>query len=422
MSNKGYNDRAGGNGMVRELLTGNMAAAWGVRLANVDYVPAFPITPQTEIIETLSQWFAEGAMRGKFVTMDSEHSMVTAAGAASATGTRVFTATSSQGLLYALEVLYTVAGWRVPLVMVNVSRALSSPITLEPDHNDILSARDCGFLQIHAETCQEVLDSILMAYKIAEDHRVLLPILINMDGYYLSFTREPVEIPSKEKVEEFLAPYKPRHAFFRASNPMAQGVAVLGGSIYSYFKYQMHMASLNALEVHEEVAKEFDHLFGRKYGAIEQYRMDDAEYVLVMSNAFATKGKAAVDRFRKMGYKTGLLRLRLVRPFPAKEIINALKERKGVAVFDQNISVGSGGVFYTEIAAALCAETKRPVILSFIGGLGGKDISVVEFQKILEDTVSAADSGITPGIQLLYTEAEWKQMSHLLEIAGKSPE
>ena len=183
----------------------------------------------------------------------------------------------------------------------------------------------------------------------------------------------------------------------------------------------MHMASLNALEVHEEVAKEFDHLFGRKYGVIEQYRMDDAEYILVMSNSFATKGKAAVDRFRKMGYKTGLLRLRLVRPFPAKEIIGALKDRKGVAVIDQNISLGAGGVFYTEIAAALCTATKRPAILSFIGGLGGKDISVVEFQKILEDTVSAADSGITPGTQLLYTEGEWKQMSHLLGMAGKFP-
>ena len=405
--------------MVRELLTGNMAAAWGVRLANVDYVPAFPITPQTEIIETLSQWFAEGAMRGKFVTMDSEHSMVTAAGAASATGTRVFTATSSQGLLYALEVLYTVAGWRVPLVMVNVSRALSSPITLEPDHNDILSARDCGFLQIHAETCQEVLDSILMAYKIAEDHRVLLPILINMDGYYLSFTREPVEIPSKEKVEEFLAPYKPRHAFFQASNPMAQGVAVLGGSIYSYFKYQMHMASLNALEVHEEVAKEFDHLFGRKYGAIEQYRMDDAEYVLVMSNAFATKGKAAVNNFREKGYNVGLLRIRLVRPFPKKEIIDALKNRKGVAVIDQNISIGSGGVFHTEIAATLCNEIDRPPILSFIGGLGGKDITPVEFQKILDDTIVSSNSGTSQGPLLLYTNNEWEKMKHLLEIAGK---
>lgn len=408
--------------MQKELLTGNTAAAWGVRLADVDYVPAFPITPQTEIIETLSQWFDEGAMQGKFVTMDSEHSMVTAAGAASATGARVFTATSSQGLLYTFEVLYTVAGWRVPLVMVNVSRALSSPITLEPDHNDILSTRDSGFIQIHGETCQEVLDSILMAYRIAEDRRVLLPVLINMDGYYLSFTREPVEIPSKDKVKAFLPPYRPEHAFFNASHPMAQGVAVLGGAIYSYFKYQMHLALLNALEVHEEVSEEFDRLFGRRYRTVENYRMDDAEYVLVMSNAFATKGKAAVDRFRESGYKAGLLRIRVARPFPKKEIIEALKDRKGVAVIDQNISLGSGGIFYNEIAASLYNEPKRPVILSFIGGLGGKDISAAEFQKILGDTIRASGSGVVPETQLLYTEGEWEQMRHLLEIAGKSIE
>lgn len=405
--------------MPRELLTGNVAAAWGVRLAGVDYVPAFPITPQTEIIETLSQWFSEGFMRGKFVTMDSEHSMVTAAGAASATGARVFTATSSQGLLYAFEVLYTVAGWRVPLVMVNVSRALSSPITLEPDHNDILSARDCGFIQIHAETCQEVLDSILIAYRIAEDKRVMLPVLINMDGYYLSFTREPVEIPAKEKVAEFLPSYRPKHAFFQASNPMAQGVAVLGGHIYSYFKYQMHMASLNALDVHEEVAEEFYHLFGRRYGAIDTYRMDDADYAIVMSNAFATKGKAAVDHFRSRGHKVGLLRLRLIRPFPAEEVIDVLKDVSGIAVIDQNISVGSGGIFYSEIAASLYNEVKRPVILSFIGGLGGKDISMTEFQKILDDTIMASNGGDIPKTQLLYTEGEWEQMKQLLEIAGK---
>lgn len=403
-----------------ELLTGNVAAAWGVRLADVDYVPAFPITPQTEIIETLSQWFDEGLMTGKFVTMDSEHSMVTAAGAASATGVRVFTATSSQGLLYAFEVLYTVAGWRVPLVMVNVSRALSSPITLEPDHNDILSARDCGFLQIHTETCQEVLDSILMAYRIAEDKRVSLPVLVNMDGYYLSFTREPVEIPDKEKVIEFLPPYIPSHAFFNASHPMAQGTAVLGGAVYSYFKYQMQMASLNALKVHTEVAEDFYNIFGRRYGAIEKYKMDDAEYVFVMSNAFATKGKAAVDRFRNKGHKAGLLRLRLVRPLPAEEITEALRGRRGVAVIDQNISIGSGGIFFTEIGAILCNEKKRPVILSFIGGLGGKDISMAEFQKVLDETIAASNSGVVPPAQLLYTDNDWEQMKHLLEVAGKS--
>lgn len=164
--------------------------------------------------------------------------MITAAGAASATGVRTFTATSShRGLLYGFEMLYTIAGWRVPLVMINVSRALVSPITLEPDHNDILAARDTGFLQIHCETCQEVLDLVLIAYRLVEDERILLPVLVNVDGFYLSFTREPVEIPDCEQARKFLPPHtQPKHAFFKASQPMAQGVAVIGGSLYSYFK------------------------------------------------------------------------------------------------------------------------------------------------------------------------------------------
>ena len=178
-----------------KLLTGNAAAAWGARLADVDYIPAFPITPQTEIIELLAQWAAEGTIPARFVTLDSEHSMLTAAGAAAAAGARVFTATSSQGLLYGFEMLYTIAGWRVPLVLVNVSRGLSSPITLEADHNDILAARDSGFVQIHTETCQEVVDTILMAYRLAEDQGVMLPVLVNLDGFTLSFTREPVVLP-----------------------------------------------------------------------------------------------------------------------------------------------------------------------------------------------------------------------------------
>src|SRR3972149_3978690 len=178
--------------MAREIRPGTRAASWGARLAEVDYVPAFPITPQTEIIETLVRWIQTREMSARIVTMDSEHSMLTAAGTAAATGVRVFTATSSQGLVYGFEMLYVIPGLRVPLVLVNVSRALSHPITLEPDHNDVLSARDTGFLQIHAESCQEVLDSILMAYRLAENPRFLLPALINMDGYSLSFTREPV--------------------------------------------------------------------------------------------------------------------------------------------------------------------------------------------------------------------------------------
>ena len=311
----------------RTLLTGNAAAAWGARLADVDYIPAFPITPQTEIIELLAQWSAESIIPGRFVTMDSEHSMLTAAGAAAAAGARVFTATSSQGLLYGFEMLYTIAGWRVPLVLVNVSRGLASPITLEADHNDILSARDSGFLQIHTETCQEVLDTVLMAYRLAEDQRVMLPVLVNLDGFTLSFTREPVTIPHSDAVAAFLPPYRPQHAFIRGERPMAQGTAVLGGAVYSYFRYQQHLAQENALTVYQDIAADFATRFGRHYGLVEPFQLDDADYVLVMSNAFATKGKAAVQRLRARGIRAGLLRLRVLRPFPAQTIAAALDGR-----------------------------------------------------------------------------------------------
>ena len=406
-------------GKIKEMLTGNAAAAWGVRLAEIDYIPAYPITPQTEIIETLAKWISDGAINTKMVTMDSEHSMITAVGAASATGVRAFTATSSQGLLYGFEMLYTVAGWRVPLVMVNVSRGLSAPITLEPDHNDILSARDSGFLQIHCETCQEVLDSILIAYRLAEDERVLLPVLVNMDGFHLSFTREPVEIPDIEDVRRFLPTYNPKHAFFKASQPMAQGIAVLGGPIYSYFKYQMHLASQKGLEVYKEISKEFENIFCRKYDTLEGYMTDDAEYILIMTNSFSTLGKAAVKRARERGIKIGLLKLRLLRPFPDFDIKDAIKESKVVAVLDQNIGIGKGGILYSEIASAIYNEQKRPMLLSFIGGLGGKNISESEFDFIFESMIKAYETGKAPAPQLLYTEAEWKEMERLKKMAGK---
>ena len=407
--------------MVKEMLTGNYAAAWGARLADVDYVPAFPITPQSEIIEVLSTWINGGNMDAIFTNMDSEHSMITAAGTASAAGTRVFSATSSQGLLYGFEMLYNIAGWRVPLVLINVSRAVSAPITLEPDHNDVLSARDTGIIQIHAETCQEILDTILMAYKISENEKVLLPVMINMDGFYLSFTREPVLIPDKSEVKGFLPEYKPKHAFFKASEPMAQGVAVLGGSAYSYFKYQQHLASLNALEVYNEVASEFEGVFGRSYSAIEAFMMEDAEYVLIMSNSFTVKGKAAVKGFRENGIKAGLLRLRLIRPFPDAELRRLLSNIKAAAVIDQNISPGSGGILFKDVSAALYHDAHRPeVLLSFIGGLGGKDISQVEFKHIIDMMKKSLDTGVIPGTEILYTENDMQQMNKLLKIAGKT--
>jgi pyruvate ferredoxin oxidoreductase alpha subunit len=300
--------------MTRTMLTGNGSAAWGARLARVDYVPAFPITPQTEIIETISSWIDEGEMDSRMVTLESEHSMITAAGAAAATGVRVFSATSSQGLLYGMEMLYTVAGWRVPFVLINVSRGLSAPITLEPDHNDVLAARDSGFLQIHCSSCQEVVDSTLIAYRLSEDPRVRLPIIVNLDGFYLSFTREPVELPDVDSVDRFLPAFDAGNIRFRASRPISQAVAVLGGGPYSYFRYETHLAAMNALAVYDEVAEEFARAFGRSHPAVETYRAEDAEFMFVMMGSFATKAKEAVDRLRDAGWAIGLLRPRLLRP------------------------------------------------------------------------------------------------------------
>ena len=367
------------------MFTGNKAAAWGARMARVEYVPAFPITPQTEIVETLAQWFADGSMQGKYTNMDSEHSMFMAAGAAAATGVRVFTASSSQGILHGMESLYTITGWRVPLVMVNVSRALATPITLEPDHNDVMSTRDCGLIQLHAETCQEVFDFILMAYRIAEDPHVCLPVLVNMDGFYLSFTREPVLIPDQETITKYLPRFKPVQPVFQASQPMARASVVFGGATYSYFKMQHNLAAYHAEKVFNDLALEFSELFGRMYEPAEKFHMEDADFVFVMSNSFATKGKAAVLKLRRQGIKAGLLKIRLFRPFPAKFIAEALCGHEGVAVIDQNLSPGMGGITYPEIVASLYPYANRPKkILSVIGGLGGKDITESDFMAIIE--------------------------------------
>ena len=404
--------------MTRTLLTGNAAAAWGARLSGVDYVPAFPITPQTEIIETLANWIDSGEMRGRLVTLESEHSMVTAAGSAAATGVRVFSATSSQGLLYAMEMLYTVSGWRAPFVLTNVSRGLSSPITLEPDHNDILAARDSGFLQIHCASCQEVLDSTLIAYRLAEDERVRLPVIVNLDGFYLSFTREPVEIPDADAAREFVGSFDAENIRFRASAPESHAVAVLGGGPYSYFRYETHLAAINGLAVYDEIADEFHQHFGRRHDAVEAYRANDADYLFVMMGSFASKAREAVDRLREAGWAIGLARPRLLRPLPAALLQQLLADRKGVAVIDQNISMGMGGVLHSELASVLYGRNNAPPVLaSFIGGLGGRDIGTEEFFEIAQVLRQAVESGQTPPPRLLFTETELREVRKLQAIA-----
>jgi len=404
--------------MTRQLITGNGAAAWGARLAQMDYVPAFPITPQTEIIETLGAWMDRGEMPGRLVTFESEHSMITAAGSAAATGVRVFTATSSQGLLYAMEMIYTVAGWRAPFVLVNVSRGLATPLTLEPDHNDVLATRDSGFLQIHCATCQEVLDHILIAYRLAEDHNVRLPVIVNLDGFYLSFTREPVEIPDAQQAAAFVGPYRSDDLRLRASAPESQAVAVLGGGPYSYFRYETHLAALKGAEVYTQLGAEFGARFGRSYAPVQCYRCDDAELVFVMLGSFATKAQAAVDQLRETGLRIGLARPRLLRPFPAAALQSALADKHAVAVIDQNISMGSGGVLYTELAGALYGRKNAPpIIASYVGALGGRDITPEEFFEIAHELQQAVVNGTPPPPRLLYTQHELREVRKLQAIA-----
>lgn len=405
--------------MSRTMLTGNAAAAWGARLAEVDYVPAFPITPQTEIVETLARWSAGGEIAARLVMMDSEHSMLAAAMTAAATGVRVFTATSSQGLVYGFEMLYAIAGLRLPLVLVNVSRALAHPITLEPDHNDVLAARDTGFLQFHAETVQEVLDSILIAYRLAEQEEVLLPAIVNLDGFYLSFTREPVDLPAVAQAREFLPAFAPTFPALSDQEPTSLGAAVLDPSLYTYFKHQMHHAAERALALYPKIAGEFAQCFGRRHGAIEEFMLDDAEYVLVMTNSFASIGKAAVKRLRERGKKIGLARLRLIRPFPHGEIQRALRGRKAVAVIDQNISVGKGGILFSEIAGALYGLADRPpVLLSFIGGLGGRRFRPGEFDAIFNKLENAPETEVRAAKPYpLFTADECRAVGRFFSIA-----
>jgi pyruvate ferredoxin oxidoreductase alpha subunit len=401
----------------RVLLTGNGAAAWGARLAGVDYVPAFPITPQTEIIETLARWAEGGELDARVVTLESEHSMITAAAAAAATGVRAFTATSSQGLLYGMEMIYTVAGWRAPFVLVNVSRALATPVTLEPDHTDVLAARDSGFLQLHCATCQEVLDSVLIAYRVAEHADVRLPAIVNEDGFYLSFTREPVELPDPDAVRRFLPPFEPRGIAYRASRPISQAVAVLGGTPYSYFRYETHLAANRALAVYEEAADAFAGEFGRRWPAVDAYRVDDAELAFVMIGAFATKAKDAVDRLREAGFRIGLVRPRLLRPYPETALRDALAGKRAAIVIDQNLSMGRGGVLASELAAALYGRPGAPLLVSFVAGLGGRDIAPEEFYEMAKVGRAAAEAGTAPAPRLLYTEPELREMRRLQAIA-----
>ncbi|MCX6814185.1 MAG: hypothetical protein NTY20_00825 [Candidatus Aenigmarchaeota archaeon] len=362
--------------MKSTLLDGNAAAAWGGRLARAQVVPNFPVTPQTELIEKFAEWKAKGEWKGEFLPMESEHSVLSAAIAASVTGARVFSGSSSQGLMLMHEMVYVASGMRVPVVMINVSRALSAPITLWPDHNDILDQRDSGWLIFFCENNQEVLDTVIQAYKICEDERVLLPAFVNMEGFVLSYTREPTEIPEQKAVDRFLPKYKPK-VFLDPKKPMAIGIGVM--KEYPYFRSQVYLAQKNAMKVIQEVHRDWKKKFGREYGFVEKFMMEGAQIALVSMGANSSIAKAAVKSLRSKGILIGLVRIRVYRPFPKEEIRKSLQGVEAVGVIDQNLSPGYGGIVYPEIRDVLY-DRKIPVS-DFIVGLGGKQISQQEFEQ-----------------------------------------
>ena len=361
------------------VIEGTHAASYAVRLAGVQVIAAYPITPQTGVVEKLSEMVSRRELNAKFIKVESEHSAMACCIGASVTGARAFTATSSQGLALMHELLHWAAGARLPIVMVNVNRAMAPPWSIYVDHNDSLSQRDTGWLQFYAESNQEVLDTVLHAYKIAET--VSLPIMINLDAFVLSHTSEPVAIPKHEYVDEFLPT---RVAQFKVdpADPHAYG-ALVGPDAYMEMRYKLFEAMEDSREVIRKVDSEYAEKFGRSYGGlVEEYCTEGAEVVLLTSATAVSTARIAVDELRSLGFQVGLAKLRAFRPFPVEEIRSIARRVGKIGVLDRNISFGATGMIYQEAKAVLYNAQIRPRLFGFIAGLGGRDITTETIKDI----------------------------------------
>jgi len=368
---------------MEKVITGNYAASYGAKLARAQVIAAYPITPQTSVIEKLAALCADGELDARFIKVESEHSAMAACIGASATGARAFTATSGQGLLLMHEVVHWAAGARLPIVMAVINRAVAPGWNIWTDQNDTLSQRDTGWMQFYCEGNQEVLDTIIQAYKVAE--QVLLPAMVILDAFVLSHTSEIVDIPDQALVDEYLPPYEPPYRL-NVNDPHAFGGLAAPGE-YMEFRYKMQRAMEEAKKVAREADEEFGRLFGRRYGLVEGYRLDDAEVVLVTSGTVASTSRDVVDDFRERGIKVGMLKIRLFRPFPAEEVREALRGARKVAVIDRNISFGHGGVFAQEIKSVLYNAGLRTPLFGFIAGLGGRDVTPQLIGQVLDYTL-----------------------------------
>ena len=366
--------------MKREVMTANKAVAEAVKLAKPQVIPVYPITPQTTISEYLAQYVADEEINAKYIKVESEHSAISAAVGASGAGVRVFTATSSQGLMLMHEILFAAAGMRTPIVLADANRAISAPLNIWNDQQDSISQRDSGWLQIYVENAQEALDTTLMAFKISENPKVLLPSMVCLDGFILTHTVEPVEIPDQSKVDEFLPPYKPEHSYLDPNEPMSVGT-LADPDYYLEARHAMSVAMQESLNVIEDTCKEFADIFGREYGLIDPYKTEDAEIIFVAMGSMCSTLRVMVDELREKGEKVGLLKIRTYRPFPVEAIDEVVKNCEKLAVLDKNISFGIGGALYADVKAKIHKEA-----YGFIIGLGGRDITPEAIMDVYEQT------------------------------------
>ena len=377
----------------RDRLSGNEAVAVAMRQINPDVMPAFPITPSTEIPQYFSSFVANGQVDTEFIPVESEHSAMSAAIGAEAAGARTLTATSSCGLALMWEELYVAASNRLPIALALVNRALSGPININCDHSDSMGARDAGWIQIYAENNQEAYDNFIQAYPIAENPDVRLPIMICQDGFITSHGVENIELMEDEQVRAFVGDYAPEHFLLNSKESMAVGPYATT-HYYMEAKKQHAQAMVNAKQAVLDVAKECEKVTGRSYGLFEAYRLEDADYAMVLIGSAAGTAKDAVDELRDKGVKAGLLKIRLFRPFPAQEIANALAHVKAMAIMDRAESLSSqGGPLGSEVMAALYRARSQALAVNYIYGLGGRDMRVEHAEEVFEQLRQIADAG-----------------------------